>query len=112
MTDGATGAARVGVYASVSQTNWAINTSSPVDTGVAFAIGTWYNVVMWLDGTNLRAYVGTTWANIAQVGTAQAVTPLPSATGYLNFNAQNGATASNVEFEIDKLRAFVVPQAT
>lgn len=104
MTDGATGAASFGVYSGAGNViRWAINNGGTFqDTGVAFALDTWYIVGLWNDGTNTRAYVGTTLANLALVGTPQAAATVPSATGFPSANAQNGATAANAEFYMDK----------
>lgn len=104
MTDGLTASGAFGVYgASGSIVNWAYNNGGTTqNSGVAFVLDTWYSIVLWNDGTNTRAYVGTTVANMVLVGVAQASSTIPSAAGFPSMNAQNGATAANAEFYADK----------
>jgi len=107
MADEATADAYLGVTGATSQTNFCltIGAAAAVDTSVAIGtLGvTEHDLIMIGDGTNISAYIdGNTTAAATGLQNTSA-----NAAGIANAYAFNGATASNVSFDLLQWAVFV-----
>lgn len=107
MADEATADAYLGVTGATSQTNFSlkIGAAAAIDTGVAIAtVGTTpHDLIMIADGTNINAYIDFATTS---VGTGLQNTAANAAC-LVNSYAFNGATASNVSYDLLQWAVFV-----
>jgi hypothetical protein len=95
----------LGQAAVTSTTNWTLTVGGVgADTGVAFDTS-WHEMVLWNDGTTLRAYLD--WTQIASA----ASTGLATTAGNPRSFAFNAAVNGTVNYDLNRW-AFFTPDAT
>jgi hypothetical protein len=108
--DNATTNAHLGIEGATSTTNYVTYIGgTPTNTTIAqSAAGTYDNLCLFNDTTNITAYIGTADATpTINLASQKASTTVGSAPGFWHIYVGNGGTAANTGFRVDKYEVVV-----